>query len=367
MASSTKKSAAASSTLLQDLLGLGFLFLFLFTILSLCSYSSTDPSFFTSARGTAKNLGGVFGSHWSSLLWQVLGASSFMLATIFLLSSIGLFRRIGRNAWLLAGANFLLLLVSTAACFGLVKSPLQTGGTRFPMGGIFGELLGRFFESYLNTAGAALLTGCLLVLAISLCSKVSVRDLGLYAWLGISKVSVVIAGALTYFGMLVWQTASQAWSEMRPAIVEGIQNLWEQIGVVFQREKAEEKKPAKKEKKKKDEVAIITAPKLPGDEDTEEPVSMKKTKAGRPKLEEAEEEESQDDREELPERLGEGGPQIILNTAKATQLPLSFDPVDEMAAQAGEKPKAAPLMNLMKKAVRENEKAVKEASSCCGQ
>ena len=160
MASNPKKSAAASSTLLQDLAGLGFLFLALFTLLSLCSYTSTDPSFFTSAKGTARNLGGILGSHWSSLLWQVFGAASFMLATIFLLSSVGLFRRIGRNAWLMAGANFLMLLVCTAACFGLVQRPLTKGGSRFPMGGILGDLLGGFFQSWLNTAGAALLAAC---------------------------------------------------------------------------------------------------------------------------------------------------------------------------------------------------------------
>ncbi|RZA00949.1 MAG: hypothetical protein EOP11_17815, partial [Proteobacteria bacterium] len=215
MASSTKKSSAASSTLLQDLAGLVFLFLALFTLLSLCSYKSTDPSFFTSAKGTARNLGGLLGSHWSSLLWQVLGAASFMLATIFLLSSVGLFRRIGRNAWFMASANFFMLLVCTAACFGLVQKPLNKGGSNFPMGGILGDLLGGFFKSYLNTAGAALLSSFLLVLAISLCSKISVRDIGLYVWLGLSRAAVVTAGALVYVGMLFWQSASQAYSELR--------------------------------------------------------------------------------------------------------------------------------------------------------
>ena len=348
MPSNPKKSAAASSTLLQDLAGLGFLFLALFTILSLCSYTSTDPSFFTSAKGTARNLGGILGSHWSSLLWQVFGASSFMLATIFLLSSVGLFRRIGRNAWLMAGANFLLLLVCTAACFGLVKKPFSKGGSRFPMGGILGDLLGSFFETWLNTAGAALLSSMLLVLAISLCSKISVRDIGLYVWLGLSRAAVVTTGAVLYVGMLFWQSASQAYAELRPAMIENFQALWEQVTDLFRREK-EEEKPAKKEKKKKDEPAIVTAPVI---EMPEDEVKVKPAKKGKAI---AEESAAGEEAEALP-----GQPEIILNTSKASQLPLDFEN-GEMEKAQGEKTRAAPVIGFMKKAVRENEKAVKEA------
>ena len=357
MASSTssKKSAAASHTLLQDLLGLGFLFLSLFTLLSLSSYTSTDPSFFTSARGAAKNLGGVMGSHWSSLLWQVLGASSFMLATIFLLSSIGLFRRIGRNAWLFASLNFFLLLISTAACFGLVQKPLSKGGSKFPMGGMLGDLLGGFLQSWLNTAGAALLSGCLLILAISLCSKISVRDIGLYIWLAVSKASVVIAGALLYVGMQIWHSASIAYSEMRPALVEGIQNAWEYLGELFRKEKDEKAAKPKKEKKST-EPAIITAKGEQKDE-LATVIPLRKKAKGQEESEEAEEELE----ENLSEEEDSDGPEIILNTHKASQMPLQFDPNEEMAESLGEKTKTSGLANLVKKAASANEKAIKGA------
>ncbi|WP_419795385.1 DNA translocase FtsK 4TM domain-containing protein, partial [Staphylococcus epidermidis] len=76
--STTKKKSSGSSHLLQDLLGLVFLFLAIFTVLSLISYSSQDPSFFTSARTPARNLAGILGSQWSSMLWAGLGAAAFM-------------------------------------------------------------------------------------------------------------------------------------------------------------------------------------------------------------------------------------------------------------------------------------------------
>lgn len=341
--SSSKKSGKASSTLLQDLTGLIFLFLFFFTLLSLFSYSSQDPSFFTSSKAEAKNLAGVLGSHWSSLLWQVLGAAAFMLATIFLLAGIALFRRIGRAAWMLAGANFFLLLVSTAACFGLVKKPLQMGGSRFSMGGMTGDLLSGFLQSYLNTAGAALMCVFLFVLAISLSLKVSVRDLGLYAWLVVSKICVQVAGVILYLAMQAWAAVSQGYSELRPSLFQGLNNAWLQLVDLFHRNPEPEEAPAAPAKKKAEIVTAARAPiQLPEDKEDELPAAP--VLPFRPHL--------------VPTGASVG-PAIILNQKENTQR--IFDAPGEMETSAGEKANPSQLMGFMKKAVRANEKTVKEA------
>jgi S-DNA-T family DNA segregation ATPase FtsK/SpoIIIE len=333
--SSSKKQTKASSTLFQDLAGLVFLFLFCFTLLSLFSYSSQDPSFFTSSRAPAKNLAGVLGSHWASLLWQVLGAAAFMLATIFLLAGLALFRRIGRAAWILAGANFFLLILSTAACFGLVKKPVQMGGSKFSMGGLTGDLLSGFLQSYLNTAGAALLCVFLFVLAISLSLKVSVRDLGLYAWLLLSKVSVRVAGLILYLTMQAWAALSQGYAELRPAIAQNLAGAWDQFVYLFRRSPV----PARAE--------AAPAPRLP----IELPADL--------------EEEEKPSAPVLPFRphlvpTGAAvGPAIILNQKETAQR--IFDAPGEMEAAAGEKSSDSSLVGFVKKAVRANEKSVREA------
>jgi DNA segregation ATPase FtsK/SpoIIIE, S-DNA-T family len=333
--SSSKKQTKASSTLFQDLAGLVFLFLFCFTLLSLFSYSSQDPSFFTSSRAPAKNLAGVLGSHWASLLWQVLGAAAFMLATIFLLAGVALFRRIGRAAWILAGANFFLLILSTAACFGLVKKPVQMGGSKFSMGGLTGDLLSGFLQSYLNTAGAALLCVFLFVLAISLSLKVSVRDLGLYAWLLLSKVSVRVAGVILYLTMQAWAALSQGYAELRPAIAQNLAGAWDQFVYLFRRSPV----PARAE--------AAPAPRLP----IELPADL--------------EEEEKPSAPVLPFRphlvpTGAAvGPAIILNQKETAQR--MFDAPGEMEAAAGEKSSDSSLVGFVKKAVRANEKSVREA------
>lgn len=344
------KKPKQPSTLLQDLSGLFFVFLFLFTLLSLCSYSSQDPSFFTSARGQARNMAGVMGSHWASLLWQVFGASGFMLATIFLLAGIALFRRIGKAAWSLAAANFLLLLFATSACFGLVRKPLTVGGSRFSMGGITGDLLGGFLETYLNTSGAALLCFFLFVFAVSLSLKVSVRDLGLYAWLAVSKVGMMIAGAILYVGMQAWAALSQGYGEMKPLVAEYLASAWDQLIELFRRKEKEEK-PAKEEKAAKKDAVIVAPPRLVAKDGVVVAPPMI--------LADGEGEEEGEEDEDFENEKPAGGPAIILS--KTDSAGAFFDSPGEMEVAAGEKAKFSPIMSFVKKAAKENEKAVKTA------
>ena len=358
-ASTSSKKGSASSTLLQDLLGLLFLFLAAFTLLSLCSYSNQDPSFFTSSRATAKNLAGIFGSHWASLLWQVLGAAAFMQATIFLLAGIALFRRISRQTWALAAANYILLLIATAACLGLVRSPIHFGGSRFSPGGMVGELLGGFFQSYLNTAGAALLTGCIFLFAVSLSTKVSVRDLGLYVWLGISKTALRIVGVLLYGGMHVWAGAAHAYSGFRPQLGKSSSALWEKTAAAIAawREaralKAAQRAEAKKNAPKIETPVVATEPTI---EKLAPVIPLRPQMAVAPMGHEPEPGASTP---LMTHESSDEGPEIIFDQGEGSQE--LFDSPGEMATPKGEKSTFSPLMNFVKKAAHENERAVKTA------
>lgn len=372
MAANASKKNSAPSTLLQDLLGLTFIFLSIFTLLSLVSYSSQDPSFFTSARSPAKNLAGLAGSHWAAALWQLMGAAAFMQAFIFLLAGVALFRRISRQTWILASLNFLLLLVSTASCFGLVQEPLVVGGSSFAMGGLIGELLGGLFRAYLNTAGAALLSGFLLVFAISLSTKISVRDLALHSWLLLSRVAVRVLGAVFYVGLQVWSSASAAYNEARPALGDGLKTGWEQLTELFvsvrrrQEERAEAAAKAKEEEAREPVISEPVIHDMPSNVvplRRQEATQIVATRAPQQGAElGALEENIATDMEEFESADAPDladGPQIITDGA-ATAAPL-FDAPGEMETQAGAKPTMSPLMSFVKKAVIGNEKAVKAA------
>jgi S-DNA-T family DNA segregation ATPase FtsK/SpoIIIE len=339
------KKSSASSTLLQDLLGVLFVFLAAFTLLALFSYSNQDPSFFTASRAHAKNWAGVLGSHWASLLWQTLGAAAFMQSTIFLLAGVALFRRISRQTWLLATTSYFSLLFATAACFGLVHKPFLVGGSQFPLGGLAGELLGGFFQTYLNTAGAALFTVCLFVLAISISTKISVRDLALYAWLGISKTAFQIAGAALYAGMHAWSAAAHAYSVAKPKLKKAFYALIAKLAEFFGRLRAARAAAAEAKAKAAAAAPKIITPAIPA--------------AAAPAIENLAPVIPIREGMEAAPAADENGPEIIFDTEGASHE--LFDSPGEMAASRGEKSAASPLMNFVKKAVRENEKAVKQA------
>lgn len=357
----TKKKS--SSHLLHDLAGLIFLFLAIFTLLSLFSFQNQDPSFFTASKATAKNLGGIIGSHWASVLLQVLGAASFMQAFIFLLAGVALFRRLNNKEWMLACANFLLLLIATAACFGLVRKPLHFGGANLSYGGLIGDLLGGFFEAYLNTAGAALLTISLFLFTVSVATKISLRDMGLYAWLLFSKAGIIIAGATIYAATSLWNIFSQGYDQARPQILKAFSSGFGQVAELFQKAK-EKRAGSEKEEEEKEEPAI--SPHVPKIELASQAITneqgaqvipiRRSEQAPTGIFTHAASDESTGNNEEGAE---ESGPQIITD-ADSEQSRALFDAPGEMEASAGAKTKFS-AFGFIKKAAKENEKNIKAA------
>jgi S-DNA-T family DNA segregation ATPase FtsK/SpoIIIE len=336
-----KTNSTKTSHLLKDIFGLLFLFLFSFTTISLWSYSSQDPSFFTASSGKAKNLAGTFGSHWSSLLWQIFGAASYMLAFTFLLSGVGMFRRISRAAWGLAMVNFFLLLLSSSASLGLIQKPLSIGGSKFSMGGMIGDALGGLLQSYLNTAGAALVSVFLLIFAISLSSNISIRDIFLYAWWVISKATILLAGFSLYVGMQLWTLFSQAYGELKPKIQKTLSSGAAQLFELFKRvPKLESQNSSAQSEAQEIHEPEIVENRLPPPPENVVPLRLVTTAP------------------EIQVRNSDE-PEIILN--EKTESQDLFDAPGEMETSAGEKAKFSPLMNFVKSKVKENEKSLKSA------
>lgn len=278
-----------------------------------------------------------------------------MQATIFFLAGIALFRRISRQTWALATANYLLLLVATAASFGLVRKPLFVGGTYFSLGGIVGDLLGGFFQSYLNTAGAALFTACVFLFAISLSTKISVRDLGLYVWLGFSKAGVAVVGILLYLGMQVWAMMEKAYGEIRPALVRAFGNAFLAVGEkiqAFRASRAEKKAAAVRAKSLEPKIVVAPALAEPIVERAGNVIPIR----AQPLAVAPSAEVMSSDQAPAAE---DDGPEIIFDQAEGTQE--IFDNPGEMAGSQGEKSTFSPLMNFVKNKVSQNEKAVKTA------
>lgn len=185
-----RRSNFTESPLFLDGAGLIFVFLAGFTGLSLLSYSHLDHSWFTAGSSNIKNLGGITGAYWSSLLIQCFGANSFLVVGIFALASVGLFRRISRGTWALAVLNYSFLLLTSSAFLAFVHESFHYRGANLLLGGVTGQIIKNYLSAYLNVTGAALATALLLVLAVSLSTNISVASLGAYVWWAISRAAL---------------------------------------------------------------------------------------------------------------------------------------------------------------------------------
>lgn len=278
------------------------------------------------------------------MLLEILGAGSFVQGIIFLLAGVALFRKINRKEWAVALVNYFFLLLTATATLGLMKSPFHLGGSRLPMGGLLGDFSGGFLRSYLNTSGAFLLTSFIFLFAVSISTRISVRDIGLYIWWGLSKASILLSGAVFYACLQIWDSVSQAYSHLRPHLAQGLRSIGQQISELW-------KKPAIKQVK----IETATAPAVKKTEPRIEPAPSFTESPLAPVI-------PMRKLELVPAAAPEHNsaqPEIIYQKPESGSN--LFDAPGEMEASAGQKSKSSGLMSFVKKAVKENERSVKEA------
>ena len=371
MALKSSKQKNSSSTLARDALALLFLFAALFTFLALFSFSAADPSLFTASKKNASNLGGLVGSHWASFLLQVFGAAAFMQALIFLLAGVALLRRVEKAALWLAVSNYFLLLIACASFFGLSNNLLYLGGSQLPMGGLVGSLLGGFLQSHLNTVGAALLTGTLLVFAISLSTKISVRDMALYAWWALSKTSLYVCGILLY-------ASTQIWTQGQKLYEQKVKPMLKNMSHSLQAEAAEflAKRKEKKQKEQSPRIEVVEPPNPIRTDTSTESLPNNVIPLRTPAISSAEADSGVNTTALTPMDENSASLSEVTSTASndASQDPEIITDKDRLTsdaevifkqeAQQSEKASGASaggLFGMMKKAVSQNDKTVKQA------
>jgi len=179
---------------LNEALSFVFLFIGLATMLSLISYSATDPSWNTATTATRpSNLMGRFGSHLSDVCFQLFGLSSFVIpALILLLAWKWMQSKPIEAATVKVGGAFLFVL-GVCTCFSLSPGARAFSGS-ISAGGLFGMIFADLLVFYFNFTGAALLSATLLVVSLYLISTFSVAIL--LDWL---VVPTAIFHALTRF------------------------------------------------------------------------------------------------------------------------------------------------------------------------
>jgi len=154
----------------------------LLMILSLISYSATDPCFsVTGTNAVIKNYIGIIGAYLSDALLRLFGVTTYLIAFLFL--GFAVFYVLGGEAHHphLKKIGGLVLFFSTAAFFGLQGDTVRFLGENIPSGGMFGGLVAYLLIQGFSITGSYIITITAMIVSLMMLTPFS--PLKSLAWL----------------------------------------------------------------------------------------------------------------------------------------------------------------------------------------
>jgi S-DNA-T family DNA segregation ATPase FtsK/SpoIIIE len=139
----------------RELAGISLFFLVVFTLISILSYSSQDPSVFhhTGAHAPVNNLFGMLGAQVGGALIGLFGLGAFWVPVLLLLASLNFFGKNPLKAIVPILGGGILLILATGGLFAVEQEHYLFFGQRFTAGGILGSPLKAFLVRYANVGG----------------------------------------------------------------------------------------------------------------------------------------------------------------------------------------------------------------------
>ncbi len=145
----------------KEIIGLIFIFLILFTVISLFSDHPDDRSIHTATDiSDVHNHFGLVGAYFAGALISFFGVGAFWTPLVLILACIHFWTKRKRDAIAFTLIGGVILIVTTGGLFCLRMSPaneLIVWGRSISAGGIVGILVQLFLERYTNTTGAVII------------------------------------------------------------------------------------------------------------------------------------------------------------------------------------------------------------------
>jgi S-DNA-T family DNA segregation ATPase FtsK/SpoIIIE len=167
----------------REIFGIILFFLVIFTLISLLSYSPTDPSINNSrAAGQIHNLFGFLGAHVSGFLIGLFGLGAFWIPILLLMASIHFFGNHSNRAIVLTLVGGIILVVITGSLLSVRQNHFTLFGSKFSAGGIVGIPFKAFLVKYTNYAGGVIILAVLWVIGFILATGFSLIAFGKRVW-----------------------------------------------------------------------------------------------------------------------------------------------------------------------------------------
>ena len=155
-----------------------FLALAVFLLLALISYQPSDPSFnrYVTEASPPQNLIGAFGSYTANTFFMLLGLSAFFLPVFLFILSCRYFKQSTPRVGAAVVLSFTAFILAAAGLFTLILDEIDVYGARLQSGGVLGDILAQFFNSYLNRLGAYLLLTIATIISLMIMLDLSLLE-----------------------------------------------------------------------------------------------------------------------------------------------------------------------------------------------
>ncbi|HEY1679022.1 MAG TPA: DNA translocase FtsK [Candidatus Sulfotelmatobacter sp.] len=176
--------APTSNRRLNELIGFLMCVSALLLFLALISYSPLDPSWNSASVLTgshaARNWIGVVGAYTADGMLQFFGVGAFLLVLFLVMLGVRWFRSIKVQSPLAKSLGGVWLLMFVPAMLALLPGQLKWMHV-IPIEGLVGRVVGDFLIHYLNVAGAYIVCGTVLAVALYLTTAFSFSAIQLWA------------------------------------------------------------------------------------------------------------------------------------------------------------------------------------------
>ncbi|MCP3899338.1 MAG: DNA translocase FtsK, partial [Desulfobacteraceae bacterium] len=167
----------------KELVGIFFIFSFLLVIVSLFSYSASDPSICNNPFSTPRdieNLFGLLGAHIAGLLVFLFGLGAFWFPCLILLTALWYFRGKSLRVIVFTFIGGFFLIVATGGFFSIYGEEYAIFGTVFSSGGVVSIAFADFLFRFTNTTGTITILLFFLIVGFILTTGISFFTLLLF-------------------------------------------------------------------------------------------------------------------------------------------------------------------------------------------
>ena len=180
----------------KEIIGILLFFLVVLTLISLVSYSPSDPSVHNArAAGEVHNFFGMLGAHIAGLLIGLFGLGAFWIPVILLLLSIHILGAYPQKALAATAGGGVLLVITTGSLLALKQQQFALFGSQFSSGGMIGIPIKTFLVNFANPTGAVIILVLIWLIGFIMATGFSMIAFSRRSW----TVAIIVGERLKTF------------------------------------------------------------------------------------------------------------------------------------------------------------------------